>query len=243
MRITLEVLKSTISRKGYIWFGDRPNIIGIRSSIDVPNVFNDFLCLSWTQKEMPVGLNAKSQQSWLNRNLFFDQNGQRLVEDGVIGRGSRFALDQYEKEVGKERLRIWTITTDPGTYWLNHPMNRLGTAVLKPNQWIDCWQIGNHKNDSKHPALVQIKPVTVWRDSNRDNLITTGKGEDTGLFGINIHRANLTGRTMSIGKWSAGCQVFQTKTDLDQLLSICNLYRQHTNNRFTYTLLEEKDFA
>jgi len=242
MRVTIEILKSTILKKGYMWFSDRPNIIGIRSSLDVPNVFNDFLCLSWIQGEMSKNLDPRSQQSWLNRNLFFDQNGSRLTEDGVIGRGTRFALDQYNKEVGRERLKVWTITTDPGTYWLNRPINKLGTAVLKPNQWIDRWQLGNHKSDPNHPALVQVGPITVWRDSNRDNSVTTGGREDTGLFGINIHRANLTGRTMSIGKWSAGCQVFQTKTDLDQLLSICNLYRQQTGNRFTYTLLDENDF-
>jgi len=242
MRVTIEILKSTILKKGYMWFSDRPNIIGIRSSLDVPNVFNDFLCLSWIQGEMSKNLDPRSQQSWLNRNLFFDQNGSRLTEDGVIGRGTRFALDQYNKEVGRERLKVWTITTDPGTYWLNRPINKMGTAVLKPNQWVDRWQLGNHKRDPKHPALVQVGPITVWRDSNRDNFITVGGREDTGLFGINIHRSNLTGRTMSIGKWSAGCQVFQTKTDLDQLLSICNLYRQHTGNRFTYTLLDENDF-
>ncbi len=241
MRITLDLLKSSISKKGYTWFNDRPNIIGIRSSLDVPNAFNDFLCLSWIQPQMPNGLDARSQQSWLNKNLFFDQNGQKLSEDGNIGTGTKFAINSYLNSVGKERLKIWTITTDPGTYWLNNPINRLGTAVLKPNQWIDCWQIGNHKSDPKHPALVQVKPLTVWRDSNRDNLITTGTREETGLFGINIHRSNLTGRTMSIGKWSAGCQVFQTKTHLDQLLSICNLYRKSVGNRFTYTLLEEKD--
>src|SRR5690606_4080192 len=121
-----------------------------------------------------------SQQSWLNKNLFFDQNGQKLSEDGIIGTRTKFAINSYLNSVGKERLKIWTITTDPGTYWLNNPINRLGTAILKPNQWIDCWQIGNHKGDPKHPALVQVKPVTVWRDSYRDNLITIGTKEETG---------------------------------------------------------------
>lgn len=106
MRITLDLLKSSISRKGYIWFNDKPNIIGIRSSLDVPNVFNDFLCLSWRQSTMPSGLDIKSQQSWLNKNLFFDQNGQRLSEDGTAGNSTKFAIDSYLNSVGKERIKI-----------------------------------------------------------------------------------------------------------------------------------------
>lgn len=241
MRLTINKLKSSILTKGYNWFTDRPNLVGIRSTIDVPNVFNDFFCLCWTQERMPSGLNNKSQQIWLNSNLFRDQDGRPLAEDGSFGSRTRHAISQYEREIGRERIRIYTMTTDPGTYWLNNPMNRLGTAVLKPNQWTDCYQLGFHKRDPKHPALVQSRPMAVWRDNNRDSIIDRNGKEDTGIFGINIHRANINGRTMSIGKWSAGCQVFQVKTDLDEVLSICENYRSRLNNRFTYTLIDERD--
>ncbi len=188
MKITTEILKSTIQNKGYKWFSGL-NIVGIRSTMDVPNTFNDFLFTSW------------------------DAN-----------------------------LLAWIITTDPGTYWLNNPINKLGTAVLKPGQYVGCYSLGFHQGKSNHPALVQTGKVTVYRDNNRDNKIDKNSKEETGLFGINIHRSNLNGRTMTIGKWSAGCQVFQSKTDHDKFLSICNLYKKDLNNKFTYTLLDERDF-
>ena len=60
---------------------------------------------------MPSGLDTRSQQSWLNKNLFFDQSGKRLSEDGSIGPGTKFDIDSYLSSVGKERLKIWTIIT------------------------------------------------------------------------------------------------------------------------------------
>lgn len=240
MKITTQLLKSSILNKGYKWFSDRPNLIGVRTSIDSPNLFNDLFCLSWTQEKMMDGLTSIQKQQWLNNNLYFDPKGAILKEDGDFGKNSEFAYNTYLSEIGKERLKVWQITTDPGTYWLNNPLNRLGTAVLKPNQWVDSWSIGNHQGKSDHPALVQTSKITVYRDNDKDNLSEMGK-EDVGLFGINIHRSNATGRTMTIGKWSAGCQVFQTKSDFDQLLRICNLYRKRLNNKFTYTLILERD--
>jgi hypothetical protein len=43
--VTIEVLKKTIARMGYKWFEDQPNIIGIRSKLNVADVFNDVLCI------------------------------------------------------------------------------------------------------------------------------------------------------------------------------------------------------
>jgi len=188
MRITKDIIKSTIINKGYEWFENSPNLIGIRSTVDVPNVFNDFFCL-----------------------------------------------------ISKSEMYVWTITTDPGTYWLEHPLNKLGTAVLKPNQWRGCYSLGYHQGKREHPALVQTKSVTVYRDNNKDNRTNTNAKEETGLFGINIHRSNLNSRTMSIGRWSAGCQVFQSKKDHDVLLSICHQYKKYLNNQFTYSLIDEID--
>lgn len=188
MRITRELVKQAMIKKGYKWFTDQPNLIGIRSKIDVPNVFNDFFCL-----------------------------------------------------ITESEMNVWTITTDPGTYWLENPLNKLGSAVLKPNQWINCYSLGNHQGKPDHPALVQTSKVIVYRDNNKDGKVDTGKYEESGLFGINIHRANLNGKTMSIGKWSAGCQVFQSKKNHDEMLSICKRYKSSNGNKFTYTLLNESD--
>ncbi len=242
MNITIDILKRTVSKLGYKWYTDRPNLIGIRTTLQVPDVFNDLFCLVWTQDAMPTGLSPLQQQQWLNKNLFTGQNGLPLKEDGDLGANSQFALTQYTNEVGKERLKIWTITCDPGAYWLNNPLSTLGTAVLKPGQWVDCWALGNHQGKTDHPALVQVGRITVYRDNDKDSLAEESK-EESGLFGINIHRSNANGKTMAIGKWSAGCQVFQVKSDHDQLLSILNQYKTKIGNKFTYTLLKESQLS
>ena len=138
-------------------------------------------------------------------------------------------------------MRSSSITTDPGTYYLNHPLNTLGTAVLKTGQYLKSHALGFHKQRQDHPALVQVGNLTVYRDTDLDEIAETmGMKEYTGTgFGINIHRSNLDGTTQNINKWSAGCQVFQRYDDHAFVLRICENFRTHTGNRFTYTLIDE----
>lgn len=131
----------------------------------------------------------------------------------------------------------WPATTDPGTYWLKETMNKLGTAILKEGQWRGCWKIGRHKGEK--PALVQIKPVTVYRDNDKDLQHDTDQGESTGLYGINIHRAGKN--SINVDKWSAGCQVFANDADFEEFMSLC--HKQNNaglGDVFTYTLLKEE---
>ena len=41
MNITIDLLKNTFSKKGYKWQNDEPNLIAIRTNLQVPDVFND----------------------------------------------------------------------------------------------------------------------------------------------------------------------------------------------------------
>lgn len=244
MNITIDLLKKTISKLRYKWYTDRPNLIGIRSTLDVPDSFNDFFCLVYSVPTMPNGLSLKDQQIWLNKWGFKGVNGQKLAEDGVFGKNTEFALQQYNTSVGKEVLKIYQITTNPGVYWLNNPISKLGTAVLKPNQWINCWSLGFHQNKSDHRALVQTGKVTVYRDNNRDNNYQLNESQvETGLFGINIHGSGKLAPSKQIGKWSAGCQVFSNWTHKEEVMDICELFRKTTGNKFTYTLIDEKDLS
>jgi len=142
-----------------------------------------------------------------------------------------------------ERLRwnasAYSITTDPGTYWLQHPLNVDGTAILKEGQYLDAYQIGLHKGQYK--ALVQTKPVTVIRDYDRNAYLDFFNGnEKTGYFGINIHRALAVGETKVINKWSAGCQVFSNAGDFAEFLALCSKHRLYYGNKFTYTLIDHR---
>ncbi len=135
----------------------------------------------------------------------------------------------------------WQCTTDPGLFWLRSPMNVKGCAILKPGQYVDAWVIGKHQG--QYDALVQCGPVTVIRDADRDSHLDFGaKLEDTGLFGINIHRANATVESVQVDRWSAGCTVLANPLSFATLMKLAFESRRLGRKAFSYTLLEEKDF-
>ena len=143
----------------------------------------------------------------------------------------------YKDEHGNWILHSYEATTDPGTYWLKNPLNTQGTSILKAGQYINSHLIGLHRN--KYTALVQTNPLTVIRDVKRDGKLDfTGK-EDTGNFGINIHRAMQEGTTKFIDKFSAGCQVFANADEFNAFMELCQRHRQLYGNSFTYTLLQQ----
>lgn len=45
MNITIDSLRKSIARQGYKWFEDQINLIAIRTRLQVPEVFNDILCI------------------------------------------------------------------------------------------------------------------------------------------------------------------------------------------------------
>ncbi|RYY91015.1 MAG: hypothetical protein EOO15_00295 [Chitinophagaceae bacterium] len=148
----------------------------------------------------------------------------------------------YRNREGQLVQHKFPATTDPGTYWLLNPMNPQGTAVLKQGQYISGYMIGMHRG--KYKALVQKRPVTVLRDYDRKAVLDFLNGkEDTGLFGINIHRAAESGTTLTVDKYSAGCQVFQKAGDFELFMQLCERHRQLYGNEFTYTLIDERALA
>ena len=132
-------------------------------------------------------------------------------------------------------------TVDPGKFYLKNPLSDLGTAILKPGQYSGAWKLGLHRR--KYQALVQQKPVTVIRDYNKDDILDFNSGiEETGLFGINIHRSNAIRESVQIDKWSAGCTVFSCPHQYQFFMNLCKEGRKNFGNSFTYTLLNQADF-
>lgn len=164
----------------------------------------------------------------------------------LIGiRKSRHVSDAFEDtfvclryEQGQWSQWFWECTTSPGRAQLEFGLEK-GTAIVKPGQYIDAWALGLHKG--QYEALVQVKPITVYRDRNKDFCLDYIR-EDTGLFGINIHRANARITSKIVGNWSAGCQVLANPKHFSQLMKLVR--EQHSSGfpRFSYTLLEYGDF-
>jgi len=63
------------------------------------------------------------------------------------------------------------------------------------------------------------------------------------MFGINIHRASLTGKTINVNQWSAGCQDFADSGQFNSFISICEKAEKYWGKRFSYTLLNFSDLV
>ena len=145
---------------------------------------------------------------------------------------------------GEWQYHEFNCTTDPGSHWVENLLNEKGVAILKPNQYR-----GSHKLDfhqGRYLALRQKSDVTVYRDNDRDNNYDLNESKtDTGVFGINIHRATgrSGGKSIRVDKWSAGCQVIADNDDWHTFLGICQSAREIHGNSFSYTLIESKDIV
>ena len=147
----------------------------------------------------------------------------------------------YQNHWGKWIYHIFPATTDPGQFWLDNPMHPQGTAFLKKDQYEDAYAIGYHRGI--YPALVQVGDVTVIRDYDRKGIFRWFESgyEDTGRFGINIHKARDKGRAKVVDDFSAGCLVFADAADYDLFMRLANIHRDRYGNRFTVNLVDFRD--
>lgn len=139
--------------------------------------------------------------------------------------------------------KLYKITTEPGTYYMQKELgNPKGTAILVPGQYRGCWKIGKH--NGKYDALVQQKPVKVYRDGNKDDIYDMyNEVIHEGLFGINIHRSNQGFNRATVDMYSAGCQVFCNYKDFNEFMELCKKQSKLYGNSFTYTLIDEEDLG
>jgi len=136
--------------------------------------------------------------------------------------------------VSNNKLYQFSCTTRPGLYWLKNFLNKKGTAVLKCGQYIKSFKLGLHQG--KYLALVQAKPLPVYRDNNKNEFAEEIGSLDIGFFGINIHKASNFLKSILIDKWSAGCQVLNNPDEFEYFMNLCIESEQ---SYFTYTLLKE----
>ena len=201
----------------------------------------------YTREQIESAVKAKGYK-WFDdkNNKGYDVNivGVRNAdtEDRITNKFDDCVTISYKKN-GEWKFFCFPATTDPGDDWMENPwVEEKGCAVLKPGQYR-----GSHKlrlHSGRYLALGQKKDVTVYRDNNRNDQYEFDESTcDTGVFGINIHRATaLEGKTSThVNKWSAGCQVIAANDDWMEFLGICQEAREHWGNSFSYTLIESKD--
>jgi hypothetical protein len=131
-------------------------------------------------------------------------------------------------------------TTHPGAYWLLHPMNKLGTAIVVPGQYKNLWMIGMHKG--KYKALVQINPIKVYRDNDGDNVLDIFGPNvkiQEGMFAIELHHAGI--HSVDINDWSAGCQVVANQADYWGAFDVFERQVSLGYKYFDYSLFKEEE--
>ena len=72
---------------------------------------------------------------------------------------------------GLWNILYYSITADPSRETLINLPNKLGAAIVVPGQYEKSWKLDFHKGKKDHPALVQVKPISVIRDFNKDNML------------------------------------------------------------------------
>ena len=166
--------------------------------------------------------------------------GVRSNNNKVTDKYDDIIVVDYNTDNCHKRV-CYTITTEPGKYYMQNLCNPKGAAILGPGQYRGCWQIGLHRG--KYKALCQNKPVKVYRDNNKDTVYDYDPNTlDEGMFGINIHKAGKFSKR--VDTWSAGCQVFASETEFKSFMNFCQ--KQIDNKKgetFTYTLLREEDLV
>ena len=179
--------------------------------------------------------------------VWFTKGNYNLNIIGIRSNNNNKVTNKYDDmlvvdyNTGNGHKRVcYTITTEPGIYYIENLCNSNGAAILVPGQYRGCWQIGLHRG--KYRALCQKKEVKVYRDNNK-NMIYDMNPENInkGIFGINIHRSNETYTRNTIDKYSAGCQVFNNPVEFNAFMRLCKEQRKLYGNSFTYTLINEED--
>jgi hypothetical protein len=149
------------------------------------------------------------------------------------------AYDQFDDMfivINNGELSYFKSTTNPGGSILSggfKEFNTTGAAVLVPGQY-EVHSIGKHQG--KYDAGTQRGSVAVNRDNNLNKKAGDGVAAQSGLFGINIHRASATGTTTRVNGYSAGCQVWATAGDFNAFIQN---WRNSKIQKLQYTLFTQ----
>lgn len=194
----------------------------------------------YSKEKIEAAIKAKGYK-WFEGEKDYDLNivGVRNSDTGLKVTNLFDDVLTVSFKIGDEWIyKEWAATTDPGKKAALQHSNPNGVARLVPNQYRGSHAIGLHKG--QYEALRQVKPVVVYRDSNKD-LTFDEKRTQSGLFGINIHRSNPKTESQFVENWSEGCQVFKRAKDFAEFMAIAKSASKIWGNGFTYTLITSND--
>jgi len=209
-----------MQRKGYKIL-TRPyeaNIVGIRKQYEgqkYSNSFKDDLYVFYKIQENSNWQVWKFKISTMPGFYYGQEVGDDFKID-VTGK-STFSIKQSKKMLSR------------GT----PPNNGLG--IMMEAQYLNIYQIGQHAGS---PALKALGPHKFYRDNSPgDTIRYTGRGQ--GFTDMHVHKGFPGGA--KVNNWSEGCQVFQSESQLNKLISLLQEHKNRYGNKFNYTLMLDRD--
>lgn len=136
-----------------------------------------------------------------------------------------------------ETFRLYQGSTRPGVAMLRNPVNPRGAAIVQAGYYPKVYTIGQHQNKADHRAFRQVAPFRIRRVPAGSNDWHQVAGVQSGVFGLNLHRANLNSVASVVGLHSSGCQVIQRAASLDECLAVAENIAPKIS-LFDYCLLE-----
>lgn len=145
----------------------------------------------------------------------------------------------YNDETG-QRYKYMACTTKPGIFYLIHPDNPNGVAIIVPGQYLGLFEKGMHKNE--YPCLKQSGTLKVYRDNDRNGKFDYSKECDAPpSCGLEIHHACNNFASIEVNNWSAGCQVVADPESFKVFMQLVDKSIAIRGNKFSYTLINEVD--
>lgn len=137
-------------------------------------------------------------------------------------------------------------TTEPGV--LNSPSASRKNGVFHLPR-IDfgqysAWRFGWHKQSVDHPALVQVLPLPITRDTNLSGGRSKSDLRQSGIFGLNQHTTSRGYKVGPVGNQSLGCLVGMRRTEHSLFLDYLKSDRRYVADPafvFTTTLISGTD--
>lgn len=195
------------------------------------------------------------------KSLFIKLFGKELLDELpyqhclIVGIRMSLKVNKFDDYIGvlfkdyntdNTYFRLFPATTTPGKASLLTPMNKLGTAILPSGYYKNLWKEGLHQG--KYKALVQNRPVDLFRDNNKNSELNLDKlVKSKNIVGINLHTTNSNYKftrqidiikSYFVEKWSAGCQVIASHKHFNMLMWFISIAK---NKTFDYILVDNNE--
>jgi hypothetical protein len=173
-------------------------------------------------------------------NIFYVQG---MFPNGILNDNApnQFNDSRFLVEVNPTPRLVgaWSASIEPGNHYTKQPINAKGAAQIEVPGHYKAWRIGKHKG--RELALVQVVPIDIIRDFNRNSKVDQGDKKEHSQIGANQHSAS---DQQFVDAASAGCPVGRTSKGHMEFMSFLQKdvdYQRDKNFIFPTTFITAKD--